>query len=178
MRSVYESKKDEFWRNQIAEKLWCTLNRWARRPATTPVFILPANLLHSSATKLLKPEVRSSTAIRRRCIRRPAQGYINAQQLDRCDSRRGGYKLIGLSLNKTCQLDPVTWLVKDMSGILAPFVALLFNRSLVTRCFQSDFKRVVVRPLFADDTQLYLPVKGITIGLSLIYPFCPSCWRG
>jgi len=37
-----------------------------------------------------------------------------------------------------------------MSGILAPFVALLFNRSLVTGCFPSDFKRAVVRSLLTN----------------------------
>ena len=39
-------------------------------------------------------------------------------------------KLIGSALNKSCQLDPApTWLVKDMRGLLSPFVALLFNIS-------------------------------------------------
>jgi len=66
-------------------------------------------------------------------------------------------KLIGSSLNKTCQLDPVsTWLVKDPSGILAPFVALLFNRPLLTGCFQSDLKCAVGRPLLKQETQLSL----------------------
>jgi len=42
-------------------------------------------------------------------------------------------KLISASPNKTCQLDPVpTWLVKQMRELLAPFITLLFNRSLVT----------------------------------------------
>jgi len=45
-------------------------------------------------------------------------------------------KLIGASPNKTCQLDLVpTWLVKEMRELfelLAPFITLLFDRSLVT----------------------------------------------
>jgi len=45
-------------------------------------------------------------------------------------------KLIASALNKTCQLDPApTWLVKEMPGHRAPFIALMFNRLLVTGCF-------------------------------------------
>ena len=45
-------------------------------------------------------------------------------------------------------MDPVpTWLVKDVSQLLSPFIALLFNKSLVSRIFPSDFKHAVVRPL-------------------------------
>jgi len=57
-------------------------------------------------------------------------------------------KLISASPNKTCQLDPVpTWLVKEMRELLAPFITLLFNRSLITGCFPSKFKHAIVRPL-------------------------------
>ena len=39
-------------------------------------------------------------------------------------------KLIGSAPNKTCQLDPVpTWLVKDVRGLVSPFISLLFNKS-------------------------------------------------
>jgi len=56
--------------------------------------------------------------------------------------------LIGTALCKTCQLDPaLTWLLKDMHGLLLPFIALLFNKSLATGCFPSVFKNAVVRPL-------------------------------
>ena len=48
-------------------------------------------------------------------------------------------RLIGSVLCKTCQLDPTpTWLVKDVRGLLSPFTALLFNRSLVDGCFPSE----------------------------------------
>jgi len=57
-------------------------------------------------------------------------------------------KLIGSAPTKTCQLDPVpTLLVKDMRSLLSPFVALLFNASLVSGCFPSVFKQAVIRPL-------------------------------
>jgi len=57
-------------------------------------------------------------------------------------------KLIDSAPIRTCQLDPVpTWLVKDMRSLLSPFVALLFNASLVSGCFPSEFKQAVIRPL-------------------------------
>ena len=33
-----------------------------------------------------------------------------------------------------------------MRELLAPFITLLFNRSLVTGCFQSELKQAIVRP--------------------------------
>ena len=57
-------------------------------------------------------------------------------------------KPIGSALNKTCQLDPApTWLVKDMRGLMSPFVALLFSKSLKTGCFPAAFKLAVIHPL-------------------------------
>jgi len=45
-------------------------------------------------------------------------------------------KLISSALNKTCELDPAPmWLVKDMRGLLSPFISLLINISLTTGCF-------------------------------------------
>ena len=86
-------------------------------------------------------------------------------------------QLIASAPNKTCQLDPVpTWLVKDLSGTLAPFIAALFNRSLATGCFPSAFKRaVVVRPLLkksgldASEMKNYRPVSNLSF-LSKLSP--------
>ena len=51
-------------------------------------------------------------------------------------------------MNKTCDLDPVpTWLVKEMRGVLSPFITLLFNKSLISGCFPAAFKQALVRPL-------------------------------
>ena len=78
-------------------------------------------------------------------------------------------KLINASPNKTCQLDPVpTWLVKEMRELLAPFITLLFNRSLVTGCFPSEFKQAIVCPrlkksgLDASDLKNYRPVSKLS----------------
>jgi len=76
--------------------------------------------------------------------------------------------LIGAAFCKMCQLDPTsTWLVKAMRGHLSPFIALLFNKSLATVCFPSEFKKAVVRPLLKkaelDASQLrnYRPVSNL-----------------
>jgi len=78
-------------------------------------------------------------------------------------------KLIGSALCKTCQIDPaLTWLVKDVRGLLSPFIALLFNRSLVDGCFLSEFKKAVVRLLLkksgldANQPQNDRPVSNLS----------------
>ena len=56
-------------------------------------------------------------------------------------------KMIGSSPNKLCQLDSApTWLVKDMRTLLSPPIAVLFNLSLATGCFPTEFKEAVVHP--------------------------------
>ena len=57
-------------------------------------------------------------------------------------------KLIGNTPNKSCQLDASpTWLVKQYSGLLAPFIALLFNAFHSTGCFPAKFKTRLSLPL-------------------------------
>jgi len=78
-------------------------------------------------------------------------------------------KLIGSAPNKTCQLDPVpTWLVKDVRGLVSQFISLLFNKSLTSGYFPSEFKQaVVVRPLLkksgldASDLKNFRPVSNL-----------------
>jgi len=76
-------------------------------------------------------------------------------------------KLIGNAPNKSCQLDVApTWLVKQYSRLLAPFIALLFNASRSTGCFPAKFKHAIVTPLekkgTRDGNQLknYRPVSN------------------
>jgi len=81
-------------------------------------------------------------------------------------------KLIGNAPNKSCQLDVApTWLVKQYSRLLAPFIALLFNESLSTYRvlpkFKPKFKHAIVTPLekkgTRDSSQLknYRPVSNL-----------------
>jgi len=67
------------------------------------------------------------------------------------------YKLLG-----------ITRLHKDVRWLLSPFVALLFNTSLVSGCFPSDFKEAVIRPLLKksglDTSELknFRPVSNLS----------------
>ena len=77
--------------------------------------------------------------------------------------------LIGSAPCKTCQLDPApTWLVKEMCGLLSPFISQLFNKSLAAGCFPSAFKEAMVRPLLKKDgldacqMKNYRPVSNLS----------------
>jgi len=68
---------------------------------------------------------------------------------------------------RSCQLDPApTWLVKEMRELLSPFILLLFNKSLASGCYPSEFKKAVVQPLLKkhglDVSQMknYSPVEA------------------
>jgi len=82
-------------------------------------------------------------------------------------------KLIGSSLCKSCQLDPApTWLVKEMRELLSPFISLLFNKSLASGCYPSEFKKAVVHPLLKKHDLDVRQMKNYRICRS-----CQSCWR-
>ena len=77
-------------------------------------------------------------------------------------------KLISSAPTKTCQLDPVpTWLVKDVRGLLSPFLTVLFNVSLSSGSFPKMFKQAVIRPLLkkpgmdVSDMKSYRPVSNL-----------------
>jgi len=77
-------------------------------------------------------------------------------------------KLISSAPNKTCHLDPApTWLVKDVSCLFSPFVALLCNKSLTTGSFPAEFKQAIIRPrlkkdgLNCSDLKNYRPVFNL-----------------
>jgi len=77
-------------------------------------------------------------------------------------------KLITAAPNKTCQLDPIpTWLVKKVSGLLAPFVAVLINASLSSGQFPDCFKQAIVVPLLkknnldSSEMKNYRPVSNL-----------------
>jgi len=77
-------------------------------------------------------------------------------------------KLISSAPNKTCELDPApTCLVKDMQGLLSPFISLLINKSLTAGCFPAAFREALVRPLLkkvgldAGDQKSFRPVSNL-----------------
>ena len=60
-----------------------------------------------------------------------------------------------------------TWIVKEFSDLLDPFITLLFNKSQVSGHYPWNFKHAVVLPLlkkeYMDSTQLnnYRPVSNL-----------------
>ena len=78
-------------------------------------------------------------------------------------------QMIRAALNKSCQLDPApTWVDKDMSRLLSPFITLFFNKSLTSGIFPSHFKHAVVRPLLkkngldVSDPKNFWPVSNLS----------------
>jgi len=54
-----------------------------------------------------------------------------------------------------------------MHSLLSPFIAVLFNASLVSSCFPSEFKQAVIRPLLkksgldAGEMKNFRPVSNL-----------------
>jgi len=155
MREFYEAKRSSFWRITISansgksQKLWRTLHGVLGKAVTEET---GSKTVDEFATyfKDKVDSVRPSTAttplydVPLKVT--PTLSQWTAVTHDEVK------KMIDSSLNKTCQLDPVpTWLVKDVGQLLSPFIALLFNKSLASGIFSSDFKLAVVRPLLKQE---------------------------
>jgi hypothetical protein len=172
MHSVYEGKNDSYWRDEIAaskgnmKRLWRSLTGVLGEVTTEESSDHTAEEFATFFTDKVE-SVRASTAttplhdIAYRST--PTLDAWTAVTVDEVE------KSIGSALKKTCELDPApTWLVKDMRALLSPFVAILFNTSLATGCFPSEFKQAIVRPLLkksgldASQMKNYRPVSNLS----------------
>jgi len=173
MRLVYEKKSDEFWRNEIAansgntKSLWRTMQGLLGETSATETGVHTADDF-ATFFKNKVDAVRASTAA---TPLHEVSYRTTASTLDDCSAVTDDEveKLIASALNKTCQLDPApTWLVKEMWVLLAPFIALLFNRSLAVGYFPTEIKQAVVRPLLkksgldAVDLKNYRSVSNLS----------------
>jgi len=85
-----------------------------------------------------------------------------------------------LAAGFTMSLSP-TWLVKEMRGLLAPFISLLFQQSFSTGLFPREFKDAIVRPLLKksglDSVQKknYRPVSNLSFLSKLLERYI-HCW--
>jgi len=135
MREFYEAKRSSFWRTTIlansgnSQKLWRTLHRVLGEAVTEETGSKTADEF-ATYCKDKVDSVRASTAttplydVPLKVT--PTLSQWTAVTHDEVE------KMIGSALSKTCQLDAVpTWLVKDVGQLLSPFIALLFNKSLV-----------------------------------------------
>ena len=84
-------------------------------------------------------------------------------------------RLIRASPNKNCSLDPVpTWIIKQYSNELAPFVAFLANSSLRQGFFPRLRKMPSSRQSSRNQTWIHTTLP--TIVRSPICRICLSCW--
>jgi len=177
MRALYEDKNTRFWREEIAaskgdsSKLWRTFKGVLGDAPPADSDVHTANDFATFLNDKVDA-VRASTAATP-LYDVPHRTTPTMSEWRDVTSDEVG-KLINAAPNKTCQLDPApTWLVKDMRGLLAPFLSMLFNKSLTTGCFPSQFKEAVVRPLLKKTG----PVNGRTIDRCRTYHLSPNCWR-
>jgi len=84
-------------------------------------------------------------------------------------------KLIQQAANKNCALDPVpTWLVKQFAKELAPFLSVLFNRSLQTGVFPASQKTAIITPVLKKssldpyDMNSYRPISNLSFVSKLL----------
>ena len=77
-------------------------------------------------------------------------------------------KLIRAAPNKACGLDPApTWLVKDFVDELAPFITIIFNKSLCEGYFPALFRMAEITPILkkstldASNPLNYRPISGL-----------------
>ena len=151
LRVLYDEKSRSFWRSEIAaskgnsKKLWRTFNSVLGDVNTDETTNLTADqfaTFFQDKVDSVRSSTESTPLYDVPCRSTPILDALIHVTVDEVN------KLIGSAPCKTCQLDPApTWLVKDNSGLLSPFIALLFNKSLVTGCFPTGFKNAVVRPL-------------------------------
>lgn len=73
------------------------------------------------------------------------------------------------SPNKQCTLDPIpTWLLKDVSSVLAPLIATMCNKSFSQCRFPDTHKKAVVHPLLKkptldpSDLNSYRPISNLS----------------
>jgi len=127
MREFYEAKRSSFWCTTISanngnlQKLWRALHGVLGEAITEETGSKTADEF-ATYFKNKVNSVQASTATTP-LYHVPTLCQWTAVTHDEVE------KMIGLALNKTCQLDTVpTWLVKYVGQLLSPFIVLLFNK--------------------------------------------------
>ena len=172
LRVLYETKDSQHWRAKVEEnkgdmkKLWCTFHG----VLCNAVLDVPDDHTADDFATFFQDKVdvvRASTAttpshdVRWRDTKNLSNwSTVTADEVA---------KLTGAAPCKTCSLDPIpTWLVKEMRGLLSPFISLLFQKSLFTGRFPTEFKEAIVHPLLKksglDSTKKknYRPVSNLS----------------
>ena len=151
-QEFYRKTQDLYWQTRITEsagnakKLWNELSavRGKNRSPTFQDSLTAEQFLKSFEKKVA--DVRSSTLgseppefsnFSGECFSK----FAALSEDDVCE-------LIMKSPNKSCGLDPApTWLIKDFSKILSPYITELFNKSLSSGHFPVPFRVAEVTPI-------------------------------
>ena len=159
MRSIREAQGD-------SKNLWRELDRTMGTVDTRFEYVHSANdFADFFANKI--------STIRMETMHAPAPVYAAAAPAFlpelACVQPAQVVELIRLAPSKHSDLDPLpTWLLKQCSQALAPYLTALFNLSIVTATFPACMKRATVVPLLkkdnlnADDIKNYRPVSNLS----------------
>ena len=173
---LFKHKQNTFWENKIKDssgnsrKLWRTLNGvlGKDRNNSTPSKDLTADdFLRAFSEKI--EGVRQSTS------NAPFPEFGPDTE---CSSRLSGFEavdieyidqLIRKSPNKNCSLDPVpTWILRQFSDELAPFITSMVNASMKDGVFPSSQKKAVISPILKKpgldphDPGNYRPISNLS----------------
>ena len=91
----------------------------------------------------------------------PLQAFSTLDQMD-------VKKSIGQAPNKSCARDPLpTWMVKDLADELAPFITVLFNKSISDGYFPRNFRVAEITPILMDPCVIGSSGVGIKDGANV-----------
>ena len=128
------------------------------------------SLQNSSVTKL-NWYGRKLQGLRHQSLKTAVEIFERFEQVSVLDVER----LISAAPNKCCSLDPVpTWLLKKCSHELAPYVAMMCNRSLKEGYLPASQKTALVTPLLKKsgldpaDLKNYRPVSNLSFISKLV----------
>jgi len=178
--NFYESKKNEYWRSNIAnnssnpKQLWASLNtvlgRSSNSHAQSSEF--GAQNFSNFFTEKTADVARSTASAPPPTINLTATTSFNT--LNKMSSI-AIEKLISDAASKQCELDPApTWLIKRSVKLLAPIITYICNRSFTESYLPPSQKQALVHPLLKksnlDKSELknYRPISNLTFLSKLI----------
>jgi hypothetical protein len=158
IRQLYDEKSHQYWQTLIAhnrdspKKLWHTFDsilHSSNRSTTAKCSSLSVNEFAKFLNKKIET-VRADTAT--------ASSLLTASTASSFVDHwshvppNEAVKLISKLPNTSCQLDPVpTWIVKEFSSLLAPFITRLFNASLDSGSYPQSSKHAIGLPLLKKE---------------------------
>ena len=175
-RAFFRLKEQSYWLNRISSnaasswKLWNDLDILMRKSDddSTPSnddARLAYNFSAFFEDKITKIRIEMNTAPPVDFTTCTGSTFSSFRQLSIQDVE----DLIANALNKHCALNPMlTSVVKKCSSLLAPYIQIVFNRSIVESYVPASQKAALFKPLLKrrsidkEDTKNYRPVSNLT----------------